>query len=242
MDVIAAYLRIRSISSFPYLDDWLVKNLLRQKLISQTIFRHRSIQILGFIPNLDKSDLIPSQKFTFIGIEFLTHQNIVRVPPHGRELVLLTINQFLSQTYVQARISFLSWANSVLRQIQWFQVVFIWDHFKCAFSQCGPHLLPLDHPIPITNLIRYHLNWWTDPKHLIQGTCTHPPDPTSFLFTRRQSFWIGCSSGTDGSMLSQSLDRRPIPTPHQYSRDYCHSVCSEKGHTFHTTFLCHDID
>lgn len=38
MDIIAAYLRLRSISPFPYLNNWLVKNLLRQKLITQTIF------------------------------------------------------------------------------------------------------------------------------------------------------------------------------------------------------------
>lgn len=107
MDVIAAYLRIRSISSFPYLDDWLVKNLLRQKLISQTIFRHRSIQILGFIPNLDKSDLIPSQKFTFIGIEFLTHQNIVKSTTRWQGISILD-NQSISISDICLGSNFLS--------------------------------------------------------------------------------------------------------------------------------------
>ena len=35
---------------------------------------------LGLIINEDKSDLVLSQNFLFIGMEFLTHKNIVRVP------------------------------------------------------------------------------------------------------------------------------------------------------------------
>ena len=38
------------------------------------------INSLGLIINYEKSDLVPAQVFTFIGMEFLTHTNIVRVP------------------------------------------------------------------------------------------------------------------------------------------------------------------
>ena len=44
-----------------------------------------------------------SQKFTFIGMEFLTQQNIVRVPADRIDSLLLTIKLFLSQTQVLAR-------------------------------------------------------------------------------------------------------------------------------------------
>ena len=64
MDVIAAFLRQRAISVFPYLDDWLIKDLIRNRLISQTKFCIQTIQSLGFLPNLKKSELLPSQKFT----------------------------------------------------------------------------------------------------------------------------------------------------------------------------------
>ena len=46
-------------------------------------------------------------KFTFIGKEFLTQQNIVRVPAGRVETLILTIKTFLSQTQVSAR-TFLS--------------------------------------------------------------------------------------------------------------------------------------
>ena len=80
MDVIAAFLRQHAISVFPYLDDWLIKNLIRNRLITQTNFCIQTIQSLGFLPNLKKSDLFPAEKFTFIGMEFLTQQNLV-IPP-----------------------------------------------------------------------------------------------------------------------------------------------------------------
>ena len=98
MDVIAVHLRQCAISLF---DDWLIR------LLSHTIYCLQTVQSLGLIPNLKKSDLIPAQKFTFIGMEFLTQQNIVSVPADHMDSLLLTIKLFLSQTQVSAQ-TFLS--------------------------------------------------------------------------------------------------------------------------------------
>ena len=76
----AAHLRQRTISVFPYLDDWLIKQLIHNRLLYQTKYCPQLIESLDFIPNLKKSELIPAQNFTFIGMEFLTQQNLVRVP------------------------------------------------------------------------------------------------------------------------------------------------------------------
>ena len=83
MDVIAVHLCQRAISVFPYLDDWLIRDLIRNRLISHTKYCRQIVQCLGFIPNLKNSDLIPAQKFTFIGMEFLTQQNIVHIYRDG---------------------------------------------------------------------------------------------------------------------------------------------------------------
>ena len=95
MNVIAAYLRQRVISLFPYLDDCLIRYLIRNRLVSHTIYCLQTVQSLGFIPNIKNSDLIPAQQFTFIGMEFLTQYNIVRVPADRIESQLLTIQLFL---------------------------------------------------------------------------------------------------------------------------------------------------
>ena len=116
MDVIAAHLHQRTISLFPYLDDRLMRYLMSNRLISHTIYCLQTVQSLGFIPNLKKSDLIPDQKFTFIGMEFPTQQNIVGIPADRIDSLLLTIKMFLSQTQISHELSFLFWANSVQRQ------------------------------------------------------------------------------------------------------------------------------
>ena len=82
--------------SFPYLDDWLIRDLICNRLLSQSIYCLQIVQSLGFIPNLTKSDLIPTQNFTFIGIEYLTLQNLVRVPADRVEALILTIKTVLS--------------------------------------------------------------------------------------------------------------------------------------------------
>ena len=107
MNVIATHLRLRAESLFPYLDDWLISDLIRNQLTSHSKFTLQMVQNLGFIPNLKKSDLIPAQQFTFIGMEFLTQQKIVRVPADRVKALMLTIKTILSQTQVSAQ-TFLS--------------------------------------------------------------------------------------------------------------------------------------
>ena len=53
MDVIAAHLRQRAILLFAYLNDWLIRDLIRSRLVSHTIYCLQTVQSLGFIPNLN---------------------------------------------------------------------------------------------------------------------------------------------------------------------------------------------
>ena len=80
MEVIATFLRRRAITLHPYLDNWLARNQNRRRLLEHRQFILSLINSLGLIINYEKSDLVPAQVFTFIGMEFLTHTNIVRVP------------------------------------------------------------------------------------------------------------------------------------------------------------------
>ena len=183
MDVIAAFLRQRAISVFPYLDDWLIKNLIRNRLITQTKICIQTIQSLGFLPNLKKSDLFPAQKFTFIGMEFLTQQNLVRVPADRVQNLILTIKKIMSAKHVSAR-TFLS----LLGKLSAADLVLLGRlHLRplqmCLLSVWKPHILPLDHPISINGMIRSHLQWWINPIRFETGTSIHPSDPEFFLYT-----------------------------------------------------------
>ena len=192
MDVIAAFLRQRAISVFLYLDDWLIKNLIRTRLITRTRFCIQIIQSLGFLLNLKKSDLVPSQKFTFIGMEFMMQQNLVRVPTDRVQNLFLTIKKFLSFKHVSAR-TFLSLLGKLSAAADFVTLGRL--HLRplqmCLLSAWKPHILPLDHPITINGMIRSHLQWWINPNRFETGTTIHPPDPKFFLYTDACHFGWG---------------------------------------------------
>ena len=192
MDVIAAFLCQRAISVFPYLDDWLIKNLIHNRLITQTKICIQTIQSLGFLPNLKKSDLFPAQKFTFIGMEFLTQQNLVRVPADRVQNLILTIKKIMSAKHVSAR-TFLSLLGklSAAADLVLLGRLHLRPLQMCLLSVWKPHILPLDHPISINGMIRSHLQWWINPIRFETGTSIHPPDPKFFLYTDASHYGWG---------------------------------------------------
>ena len=137
---------------------------------------------LGFIPNLKKSDLIPAQKFTFIGMEFLRQQNIVRVPADQVDSLILTIKTFLSQTQVSAQ-TFLSLLGKLSAAADFVLLgrLHLQPLQMYLLSVWRPHILSLDHQVLINSMIRFHLKWWMDTGRFVQGTPIHLPDPIAFI-------------------------------------------------------------
>ena len=56
-----------------------------------------------------------------------------------------------------------------------------------------------------------------------------------------QSFRMGSSFRADDTIVSWSLDRRPIPAPYQYVRNDGHTISTETSHNIYSPFLHHDI-
>ena len=52
----------------------------------------------------------------------------------------------------------------------------------CLLSVWRPHILLLNHQVPINCMIRFHLKWWMDTSRFVLGMSIHPPDPSTFLF------------------------------------------------------------
>ena len=145
-----------------------------------------------FSPNLKKSDLFPAQKFTFIGTEFLTQQNLVRVPADRVQNLILTIKKIMSAKHVSAR-TFLSLLGklSAAADLVLLGRLHLRPLQMCLLSVWKPHILPLDHPISINGMIRSHLQWWINPIRFETGTSIHPPDPKFFLYTDASHYGWG---------------------------------------------------
>ena len=175
-------------SSTHHLDFSIPRRLASKRSDLQSVnFSKYCLQIIqnrGFIPNLKKSELIPVQNFTFIGMEFLTQQNLVRVPSNRVQTLILTIKSILPCKQVSARTflsllgklgaaaDFVSLGRLHLRPLQ-----------MCLLSAWKPNILPLDHPITINGMIWFHLQWWINTNRFGLGISIHPPDLNIFLFT-----------------------------------------------------------
>ena len=82
-----------------YLDDWINRALTKQdcgtsniRLLALTIY-------LGFIPNLDKCEFIPSQFFDFIGIHYRLPENKVSLTQDRMNSIQSKAQSFLSNRY-----------------------------------------------------------------------------------------------------------------------------------------------
>ena len=169
MVAIAVHLRKRSIVLFPYLDDWLVRNQIRSDILKDQHFTVMLITSLGLIINEEKSELIPSQNFVFIGMEFLTDRNIVRVPWDRVRDILSLVLWFKGQNLVSARM-YLSLLGKLSAAAQFLILGRL--HLRplqmALFAQWKPHILPLEHPIQISTQIRSHLEWWSNKDRFLR--------------------------------------------------------------------------
>ena len=141
---------------------------MQQTYISHNILSPNGAKFRIHFKSKKKSDMNPAQQFTFIGMEFLTQHNTVRIPLDHMEYLLLTIKQFLTQTHVSAR-TFLSLLGKLSAAADLAVLGRLHLHLlqMCLLSVWRPHILPLDHQISITSMIRFYLKWWIDPDSLV---------------------------------------------------------------------------
>ena len=125
-------------------------------------------------------------------MEFLTQQNLVRVPMDRVQNLFQTIKKFLSFKHVSAR-TFLSFLGKLSAAADF---VILGRLHLCPLQMCllsvwKPHILPLDHPVTINGMIRSLLQWWINPNQFETGTTIHPPDPKFFLHTDASHYGWG---------------------------------------------------
>ena len=181
MTVIATFLRRRAIILH---SNWLSRNQSHLILLEHRHFIIQLITSLGLIINQDKLDLIPTQMFTFIGMEFLTHMNIVRVPQARVQILLETVEKFSQKTYVSARefISLLGQLNAAADFVMLGRL-----HLRplqmSLLAQWRPQTLPLQHQIKLTVDVLHHLNWWKQHRLYLQGVPMKADPPSHHIFS-----------------------------------------------------------
>ena len=85
-----------------YLDDWLIRAPSEQECMDQTQKLLKLVKHLGFIANLKKSELKPSQRFNFLGYHFLLDFALVK-PTQDRWTKLQMFHRRSMKSVISAR-------------------------------------------------------------------------------------------------------------------------------------------
>lgn len=168
--VVAAHLRSRGIRLVVYLDDWFLLNQEKSQLILDRELVLNLLVELGFIINLKKSTLDPSQQITYLGAMFLLNLGIV-LPTEERTSKLIASSQaMILQNQVIARdfLHLLGIMSSCLEII---------PNARLHMRPVQIHLLKfwkpvsqdLEFKVPITAHLRSHLKWWLDQTNIKKG-------------------------------------------------------------------------
>ena len=166
-----------------YLDDWLVRARSHQACLQHTQILVETCQTLGWLVNLDKSELDPKQIFDFVGYQFDLKTGRVR-PTQDRwqslqdkileilSLPACPVRQFMSMiglltaTEKQAHLGRLH-----MRPIQWH----LKSHWRIPES--------LEKVIPIPRSLHPHLQWWLQEDNVLTGQPLHPIRHALQIFT-----------------------------------------------------------
>ena len=166
-----------------YLDDWLVRTNSHHICLQHTQTLVKLCRDLGWVVNIEKSELEPKQVFDFVGYQFDLRSSRIRPTPDRwqtlqekiHSLLLLSacpVRQFmfliglLTATEKQVHLGRLH-----MKPIQW--------HLKNNWR------IPesLEKVIPIPKSLHPHLQWWLKEDNVLQGQPLHPIKHALQIFT-----------------------------------------------------------
>lgn len=191
--VIGAFLHQHGVNMIQYIDDWLVFHRDRRQLVTIAAELLPFLSHLGVIINLAKSELIPTQRFTYIGVEFWTDRSLV-MPPVDRvdklQLLLTNLQDRHSCTarellsligLINSVMAFVSLGRLKLRPLQWY----LRDRYSPVSDPLTKQIL-LD-----WDVLRETFQTWQDVNWLRRGVPMHQPAPDLTLVTDASSLGWG---------------------------------------------------
>ena len=182
--VFGAYLRRLGIQIFLYLDDWLIVAETREAAARDTTRVVQEARNFGWIINLEKSDLQPSQTPTFLGavLDFVqararpTQERILAVQEGARVLLGSPLSSarawlvFLG--YLASLVDLVPWCRYHMRDLQF--------HLLRYFDPASGDLRLM---VPLSSEVIPAIQWWLSETHLTVGVIFRPPKESAILIT-----------------------------------------------------------
>ncbi|MES9881468.1 MAG: reverse transcriptase domain-containing protein [Sedimenticola sp.] len=202
MKCVAAFIRKQGPSLIQYLDDWLIYHISREVLERHLSKVWEIVTRLGLLPNMEKSDLVPSQSFEFIGMYFQTNLGTVRVPADRVDRIVQLLSDLTRKSCLTARkfLSLLGTLNAAADFVEMGRL-----HIRplqlLLHSLWRPQSLPLDHIIWLDQTdFKHHIQWWLQPQRLSRGVPMHSPQPQLHLYTDSSRYGWGAHLEPQGTV------------------------------------------
>ena len=173
----------RGIRIHQYLDDWLIRAPTKESCHQGTRSLLALCQELGWIINLQKSELEPKQTFEFVGYKYDLSQGLVLPTQNRWESILQKLESILSKPSCRVRelMSLIGLLTATekqvslgrlhMRPIQWH----LKQHWRIPES--------LEKEIPVPRSLHPHLLWWTKETNVLTGQPLHPLNHAVQIFT-----------------------------------------------------------
>ena len=173
----------RGIRIHQYLDDWLIRAPTKESCHQGTQSLLALCQELGWIINLQKSELEPKQTFEFVGYKYDLSQGLVLPTQNRWESILQKLESILSKPSCRVRelMSLIGLLTATekqvplgrlhMRPIQWH----LKQHWRVPES--------LEKEIPVPRSLHPHLLWWTKETNVLTGQPLHPLNHAVQIFT-----------------------------------------------------------
>lgn len=180
-----------------YLDDWLLRNPSREQLLDQSRLLLQLTNNLGFLVNWEKSQLVPSQRFRYLGVEFESTSGLM-FPPSDRVERIISLTTTLSRaSKVRARfiLQWLGLVNSAADQVDLGRLhmrpVQIW-----LLAVWRPSSGQLDASLSLPGpLLQIVWEFWSDRNRLLRGVPLRPHQVSDYLVTDASQLGWGAHLG-----------------------------------------------
>jgi hypothetical protein len=208
---IAAYAHLHGISIHLYLDDWLINPSSREDSASHTSWILQLCSRLGWVVNLEKSDLIPTQVATYLGIKFDSLAGLAYPSDKRIENWVAIAKGFVVERSQTA----LSWLRLLGHLVSLEKLVpygrlrirAVQQQLSLMWNQSSDHQSMM---VPIDSNTISSILWWLDLKNLRRGVSMGVTQVNYYLYTDSSSMGWGAhllhhtASGTWSNSMKES--------------------------------------
>ena len=196
MRVVLSYLRGRGVRIAAWIDDFLLAASSRALCQEHAFLTVRTFEELGFLPNIEKSHLAPTQRLSHLGLVWDSVAFTVSVPSDKISAV-----RQKSSVALASRVS-VRFLSSILGSIEYFRWGYPYAaiHYRCLqrfVNACLARGLSYDSFVYVSNDARKDLKWWSRVGDSLPARSLSPFQASLNLFSDASMSGWGCWS-SDG--------------------------------------------